>query len=114
MHVIDTAVIPWTLVSKSNRPGRVHRQARPRGIGLARGSGTPPTSCGTRAGTGRFSAPRHKHNFDQIRYVVSGDPDFGHYQVALAGPVGRSSRPGRGLRFRKTIEGGRDPADSVG
>jgi hypothetical protein len=26
MHVIDTAKIPWTLVSKSNRPGRVHRK----------------------------------------------------------------------------------------
>jgi len=36
-------------------------------------------------GHGTFSAPRHKHNFDQIRYVVSGSPDFGHYQVASQG-----------------------------
>jgi hypothetical protein len=26
MHVIETAKIPWTLVSKSDRPGRVHRK----------------------------------------------------------------------------------------
>jgi hypothetical protein len=36
-------------------------------------------------GHGTFNAPRHKHSFDQIRYTVSGRPDFGHYQVASDG-----------------------------
>jgi hypothetical protein len=84
MHVIDTAVIPWTLVSKSNRPGRVHRKLVHEGS-VSPGVGYTADLVRYEGGYGTFSAPRHKHNFDQIRYVVSGDPDFGHYQVASPG-----------------------------
>jgi len=84
MHVIDTAVIPWTLVSKSNRPGRVHRKLVHEGS-VSPGVGYTADLVQYEGGYGTFSAPRHKHNFDQIRYVVSGDPDFGHYQVASPG-----------------------------
>ena len=84
MHVIDTAKIPWTLVSKSNRPGRVHRKLVHEGS-VSPGIGYTADLVFYEGGHGTFSAPRHKHNFDQIRYVVSGDPDFGHYQVASPG-----------------------------
>ena len=84
MHVIDTAKIPWTLVSKSNRPGRVHRKLVHEGS-VSPGVGYTADLVRYEGGHGTFSAPRHKHNFDQIRYVVSGSPDFGHYQVASQG-----------------------------
>jgi hypothetical protein len=84
MHVIETAKIPWTLVSKSNRPGRVHRKLVHEGS-VSPGVGYTADLVRYEGGHGTFSAPRHKHNFDQIRYVVSGSPDFGHYQVASHG-----------------------------
>jgi hypothetical protein len=84
MHVIETAKIPWTLVSKSNRPGRVHRKLVHEGS-VSPGVGYTADLVRYEGGHGTFSAPRHKHNFDQIRYIVSGTPDFGHYQVASSG-----------------------------
>src|SRR3984957_13257751 len=84
MHVIETAKTPWTLVSKSNRPGRVHRKLVHEGS-VSPGVGYTADLVRYEGGHGTFSAPRHKHNFDQIRYVVSGRPDFGHYQVASHG-----------------------------
>ena len=84
MHVIETAKIPWTLVSKSDRPGRVHRKLVREGS-VSPGVGYTVDVVRYEGGHGTFSAPRHKHNFDQICYVVSGTPDFGHYQVASQG-----------------------------
>jgi hypothetical protein len=84
MHVIDTVRIPWTLVSKSDRPGRVHRKLVHEGS-VSPGVGYTADLVRYEGGHGTFTAPRHKHNFDQIRYVVSGRPDFGRYQVAAQG-----------------------------
>ena len=82
--MIETAKTPWTLVSKSNRPGRVHRKLVHEGS-VSPGVGYTADLVRYEGGHGTFSAPRHKHNFDQIRYIVSGTPDFGHYQVASTG-----------------------------
>ncbi|MFD3587747.1 hypothetical protein [Streptomyces sp. NPDC058683] len=84
MHVIETAKIPWSLVSKANRPGRVHRKLVHEGE-VSPGVGYTADLVRYEGGHGTFTAPRHKHNFDQIRYTVSGQPDFGHYQVAAQG-----------------------------
>ncbi|MER7197312.1 hypothetical protein CG723_44410 [Streptomyces sp. CB01635] len=84
MHVIETAKIPWSLVSKSNRPGRVHRKLVHEGE-VSPGVGYTADLVRYEGGHGTFNAPRHKHNFDQIRYTVSGTPDFGHYQVSSEG-----------------------------
>ena len=84
MHVIETAKIPWTLVSRSNRPGRVHRKLVHEGE-VSPAVGYTADLVRYEGGHGTFTAPRHKHNFDQIRYTISGQPDFGHYQVASAG-----------------------------
>ena len=84
MHVIETAKIPWSLVSKANRPGRVHRKLVHEGE-VSPGVGYTADLVRYEGGHGTFTAPRHKHNFDQIRYTVSGQPDFGHYQVSAQG-----------------------------
>ena len=84
MQVIDTVSIPWTLVGRSDRPGRVHRKLVHEGT-VSPGVGYTADLVRYEGGHGTFSAPRHQHNFDQIRYVVSGHPDFGHDQVASAG-----------------------------
>jgi hypothetical protein len=84
MQVVETAKIPWELVSKSNRPGRVHRKLVHEGI-VSPGVGYTADLVRYEGGNGTFTAPRHKHNFDQIRYTISGTPDFGHYQVSAAG-----------------------------
>jgi hypothetical protein len=84
MQVIETPKIPWTLVSRSNRPGRVHRKLVREGE-VSPGVGYTVDLVRYEGGHGTFSAPRHKHNFDQIRYTISGQPDFGHHQVASPG-----------------------------
>jgi hypothetical protein len=84
MHVIETAKNSWTLVSRSNRPGRVHRKLVREGE-VSPGVGYTVDLVRYEGGYGSFNAPRHKHNFDQIRYTISGQPDFGHYQVASPG-----------------------------
>ncbi|MCQ4159851.1 hypothetical protein NON00_07910 [Roseomonas sp. GC11] len=40
-----------------------------------------------RTGTGGWAAPRHKHNFDQIRYVLKGNYPYGKDQVMPEGTV---------------------------
>src|SRR5712671_109604 len=62
MHVIYTAKIPWTLVSKSDRPGRVHRKLVHEGS-VSPGVGYTADLVRYEGGHGTFSAPRHKHNF---------------------------------------------------
>jgi hypothetical protein len=84
MNVIETAKIPWSLVSRSNRPGRVHRKLVREGE-VSPGVGFTVDLVRYEGGYGTFTAPRHKHNFDQIRYTLTGEPDFGHYQVSTAG-----------------------------
>ncbi|MFD8820668.1 hypothetical protein ACFV23_56665 [Streptomyces sp. NPDC059627] len=84
MQVIETAKMPWELVSKANRPGRIHRKLVHEGV-VSPGIGYTADLVRYEGGHGTFSAPRHKHNFDQIRYTISGRPDFGHYQVSAAG-----------------------------
>ena len=41
-----------------------------------------------RAGTGGWQAPRHRHNFDQIRYVIKGNYPYAKDKVLREGWVG--------------------------
>jgi len=41
-----------------------------------------------RAGKGGWQAPRHRHNFDQIRYVIKGNYPYGQDKVLPEGWVG--------------------------
>jgi mannose-6-phosphate isomerase-like protein (cupin superfamily) len=84
MKIVETDKIPYELVTKSNRPGRVHRKFVREGE-ISPGVGFTADLVYYEGGHGTFNAPRHRHAFDQIRFVVSGRPDFGHHQVAKDG-----------------------------
>jgi len=84
MQVVETDATPYELVTKANRPGRVHRKFVREGEVLP-GVGFTADLVRYGGGNGTFSAPRHRHDFDQIRFVVSGRPDFGHGQIAHGG-----------------------------
>jgi hypothetical protein len=84
MHTVDTDASPYELVTKSNRPGRVHRKFVREGEILP-GVGFTADLVWYEGGNGTFSAPRHRHDFDQIRFIVSGRPDFGHGYTAKSG-----------------------------
>ncbi|MFC0450028.1 hypothetical protein [Rhodococcus jostii] len=84
MHVVETDLIPYELVAKKNRPGRVHRKFVREGE-VSPGVGFTADLVYYEGGHGIFNAPRHRHNFDQIRFIVSGDPDFGHGLEATGG-----------------------------
>jgi hypothetical protein len=86
MQVVDTDKTPYSLVTKKNRPGRVHRKFVREGE-VSPGVGFTADLVRYEGGNGTFSAPRHRHAFDQIRFVVSGRPDFGH---GLIGRTGQS------------------------
>jgi hypothetical protein len=84
MHVIDTDASPYELVTKSNRPGRVQRKFVREGE-ISPGVGFTADLVRYEGGNGTFTAPRHRHDFDQIRFIVSGRPDFGHGQTGKDG-----------------------------
>jgi len=84
VQVIETDRIPYELVTRSNRPGRVHRKLVREGE-ISPGVGFTADLVQYEGGHGTFTAPRHRHAFDQIRFIVSGQPDFGHRQIAHGG-----------------------------
>jgi hypothetical protein len=86
VQVIETDKIPYSLVTRKNRPGRVHRKLVREGE-VSPGVGFTADLVRYEGGQGVFTAPRHQHNFDQIRYVISGRPDFGNGQLAEGGQV---------------------------
>jgi hypothetical protein len=86
MQVIETDKIPYSLVTRKNRPGRVQRKFVREGE-VSPGVGFTADLVRYEGGQGVFTAPRHRHNFDQIRFVISGRPDFGNGQVAEGGQV---------------------------
>jgi hypothetical protein len=86
MQVIKTDRIPYSVVTRNNRPGRVQRKFVREGE-VSPGVGFTADLVRYEGGNGTFTAPRHRHNFDQIRYVISGRPDFGNGQVAEGGQI---------------------------
>jgi hypothetical protein len=84
MQVIETDATQYELVTKANRPGRVHRKFVREGEALP-GVGFTADLVRYEGGNGTFTAPRHRHDFNQIRFVVSGRPDFGHGQAGHDG-----------------------------
>jgi hypothetical protein len=87
MHIVETDDIPYEVVTRSNRrSGCVARKAVREGE-ISPGVGFTADLILYSNVDGPFSAPRHKHNFDQIRYVISGQPDFGNGQIAADGQI---------------------------
>jgi hypothetical protein len=81
MEVMPTAAVPWEPTPVNTRGGRVSRKYLREGE-LLPGVGFYARLVKYHEGEGVFTAPRHKHNYDQIRYTISGIQDFGQGQVA--------------------------------
>jgi hypothetical protein len=84
MEIIATAAMPWEPTPVNTRGGKVSRKILREGE-LLPGLGFYARLVKYHAGEGVFTAPRHKHNYDQIRYTISGTQDFGQGQVSQAG-----------------------------
>ncbi len=84
MFVLDTAAMPWDPVKANTRTGKISRKFIREGE-LAPGVGYTSDLVKYHDGHGVFTAPRHRHNFDQIRLTLSGETDYGYEQIAGAG-----------------------------
>jgi hypothetical protein len=84
MEIIATAAMPWEPTPVNTRGGRVSRKILREGE-LLPGLGFYARLVKYHPGDSVFTAPRHKHNYDQIRYTISGTQDFGQGQVSQAG-----------------------------
>jgi hypothetical protein len=84
VFVSDTAAMPWDPVKANTRTGKISRKFIREGE-LAPGVGYTSDLVKYHGGHGVFSAPRHRHNFDQIRLTLSGETDYGYEQVAGPG-----------------------------
>jgi hypothetical protein len=84
MFVLDTAAMPWDPVKANTRTGKISRKFIREGE-LAPGVGYTSDLVKYHGGHGVFTAPRHRHNFDQIRLTLSGETDYGYEQIAGPG-----------------------------
>jgi hypothetical protein len=84
MEIIATAAMPWEPTPINTRGGKVSRKRLREGEFLP-GLGFYARLVKYHEGEGVFTAPRHKHNYDQIRYTITGKQDFGGGQVSQAG-----------------------------
>src|ERR1700722_6783646 len=84
MEIIATAAMPWEPTPVNTRGGKVSRKILSEGE-LLPGLGFYARLVKYHAGDSVFTAPRHKHNYDQIRYTIPGPQDFGQGQVSEAG-----------------------------
>ena len=80
MKVIPTEEIEWETVAANARAGHVQRKY------VREGEILPGVSyasdCYNYVGGGSvFTAPRHHHDFEQIRISMSGRQDFGRGQI---------------------------------
>lgn len=85
MHITSTGEMEWT-PTKNTRPGRTYSKR------IRESEVVPEIEHYTRlvkyeSGDGVFEAPRHKHNFDQLRVGLNGEQDFGRGLVCRAGTV---------------------------
>lgn len=84
MFVLDTAAMAWDPVKANTRTGKISRKFI-REAELAPGVGYTSDLVKYHGGHGVFTAPRHRHNFDQIRLTLSGQTDYGYEQIAGPG-----------------------------
>jgi len=85
MFVLETETIEWEPVVKNHRTGTISRKFI-RESEAALGVGYTADLVWYEPG-GPFDAPRHRHTFDQLRFTISGEVDYGMGQVATGGQV---------------------------
>jgi hypothetical protein len=76
MEVVETERIPWELVVPNTRGGDVYRKM------IHAAEGGEKVSCDVRIelfgeGDRAYSTIRHHHDFEQVRFAVSGQMDLG-------------------------------------
>jgi hypothetical protein len=84
VFVLETETIAWEPVKANTRRGEISRKFLREGE-LSEGVGYTSDLVWYHGGQGVFTAPRHRHNFDQIRLTLDGTTDYGYEQIADAG-----------------------------
>jgi hypothetical protein len=87
MQIIDTAAMPWEQLRVSSRNMRTSRKLLRYGEALP-GVGLYAVIVKTHAQDEVFTAPRHRHNFSQVRLGVRGQMNFGAGLNCEPGEVG--------------------------
>ncbi|MGC0367403.1 hypothetical protein ABH922_005455 [Rhodococcus sp. 27YEA15] len=85
MHVTDTEALEWE-ATLSSREGKVYRKL------IREGEILPGVNYYIRmtkftSEEGPFQAPRHQHDFEQIRYCMAGEQSFGDGFVSRTGSL---------------------------
>lgn len=80
MQVVDTEAVPWKPVAVNARVGDVESKFIREGE-LLPGVGFTSDCYNYVGGENIFTAPRHRHDFEQIRISMSGRQDFGRGQI---------------------------------
>lgn len=84
MFVLETDSIDWEPVKANTRTGEISRKFI-RESDLSDGIGYTSDLVWYHRGETVFTAPRHRHDFDQIRLTLDGITDYGHEQIAGPG-----------------------------
>jgi hypothetical protein len=84
MEVYDTEKMPWVRVAANARVGEVRRKAIREGEVLP-GVGYASDCYHYVGGETVVTAPRHRHDFEQIRITMQGTQDFGQGQITDPG-----------------------------
>ena len=87
MFILETESIPWEPVTGNHRTGNIRRKFVREGE-LARGVGYTCDLVHYHRGAEVFTAPRHRHDFSQIRMTIEGTTDYGDSQIGDAGDTG--------------------------
>lgn len=87
MVINDTAAMEWERLRVSSRDMRTSRKLLREGEALP-GMGLYALLVKLHEGAEKFTAPRHRHNFGQIRIGLRGQMDFGPGLVCGPGDVG--------------------------
>jgi mannose-6-phosphate isomerase-like protein (cupin superfamily) len=86
MEVYQTDDMAWKPVVENSRTGLIERKYI-REAELLPGMGYTADVYHYMASETDFHTPRHHHNFDQIRYCISGEMDFGRGNRTKAGDI---------------------------
>jgi hypothetical protein len=84
MFVLETETVDWEPVKVNTRTGKISRKFIREGE-LAEGVGYTSDLVWYHRGETVFTAPRHRHDFDQIRLTLDGTTDYGYEQIAGLG-----------------------------
>jgi hypothetical protein len=86
MHIVDTTELTWDPIVPNTRGGDIYRK-------MIRGAeGVPNVDYDVRielfsGGQGTYKSIRHRHDFEQLRFAVSGRMDLG-FDVLEEGDIG--------------------------